>query len=179
MKSINVRLLLMGFLLLALLPSCKKDSNWRETPETIPPVLISPEIQRKVDSILKSQRDSILKANGVISYKFAPPPGDVGGGGPCSNHATAGITGTSNGITVNITANNGSINSVTYSISGLHGTITQVGSVIQSVHQGVITYQLILSGTWRVNGVYYTTNVLIYGNFYNCQATVGGMTLTP
>jgi hypothetical protein len=165
----NKTLKTLSFLfLLFIISSCNRDTIAKKP-------LVSPEIQKKVDELMKLERDSIFKANGIKAIsKFAPD--DIGG--PCTINATSGITGTSNGITGVFTVNGNTISGFNYSVSGLHGTITQVGSVSQSVFQGVTTYQVVLSGTWTIRGVQYTSNVLIYGNIYNCQATIGGLILS-
>lgn len=154
--------------------SCTKSEHLSQEPASI----ISPEFQKAIDKILIAERDSIIAANilnGFSTNLSDPPVFEP----PCTMHKTASIKGTLNGITGVIEKTGNSITDFDFSISGVHGTVTQVGGITQSVHQGVITYQIVLAGTWSVSVggtvINKTDNVLIYGNVYGCEATIGGM----
>ena len=167
----NFKILLSGLLLVMIVfaVSCaKKVDRQNDQP------YISPEIQKKVDEILKKERDSILKANGIIAGKpcyDCPLP-------PCDMTSTGSISGTINSITGVFKVNNNSITSFSFSMTGVQGTVTQIGGITQAVYQGVVTYQVVLANTWTFKGVKYTQNFLIYGNIYNCEASIGGMVLS-
>lgn len=203
MKQNNRTVLIAVFAILLCsfsMTSCTKSEHLSQEPASI----ISPEFQKaidkiliaerdsilrangkgfsnEIDSILKAERDSIIAANGLNEFSMTlsdPPIPEP----PCTMHKTASIKGTLNGITGVIEKTGNSITDFDFSITGVHGTVTQVGGITQSVHQGVITYQIVLAGTWSVSVggtvINKTDNVLIYGNVYGCEATIGGMIIT-
>jgi hypothetical protein len=65
----------------------------------------------------------------------------------------------------------------TFGFSGVHGTINTFGNFIQSIHNGVTTYQQQFCESISVNGVGFYQYFIVFGNIYNGNGTMNVLPL--